>query len=411
MAPRLRRGPQPLGLVRGGDPRDEGPGQVVAAAGVVGELGGGGGRAPGGEGTGDGPGVGGVPPDALAGEEVLVDRLVEQGVPERVAVLAVGVEDPQGDGGAQPLLEVVVGDPGRGAQQVVADAAAPHGGGPHEVGDVGGQGLQPGQDDVGEGGGQRALQRGAGEQELRGVVGVALGAVVDPAQGRGVDVVAGEVEQELAHLLGGERLQRDAAHRGEPAELGEHRAQRVAPVQVVGADGRDDEEAFLPHPAQQEGQQVPAGAVGPVQVLEHEQDGALAGGGGEGRGDGVEELQRGEVRTPRSGAGAEPPLGGVGAPQRFQRLDEGQVRHRLAPRGGAVAQEHGVAPRARAPGELGDEAGLAHPRVGLDEHGGGRAGPGEGQRLLEGVELGRATDEGARGGRWDGHVAHRGTAR
>lgn len=416
MVPGLGGGPQPFGLVGGGDPGDQRPREVVAAPGVVGELGGRGEGAPGRGGVGDDPGEGGVQAHPLPRQQVLVDGLVQQGVVEGVAVLAVDVEDAGGDGGPDRPLDVVLAGPRGRAQQVVADAAAPDGGGADEVGDLGGQRLDPPDHHVGQRAGQPAVAAGTGEQELRGVVGVALGALVDPPQGRGVGVVPGQGAQEPPHLVHVEGVEDDAAHRREAGQLGQDRAQRVPAVQVVGADGGDDQQALPAQPAQQEGQQAEAGAVGPVQVLEDQQDLVLAGGGGQDPGDGVEELQLRQAGLPGPGAVPEPPVLRGAAAQRFEGLDEGQVGQGPAPGGGAVADEDGAAAGPGAVGELGDEPGLAHPGVGLDEHGAGGAGPGVVEGALEGVELGGAPDELGRagapgGGRQDGHARHRGTGR
>jgi hypothetical protein len=60
--------------------------------------------------------------------------------------------------------------------------------------------------------------------------------------------------------------------------LGQQRAQRVRPVQVVGAVGGHDQRAVQrPLVADQEGQQVPGGLVGPVQVLDDQRHGTSFG--------------------------------------------------------------------------------------------------------------------------------------
>ena len=79
---RLVRAADRHGLVAGLDARAQGHRQVVGRAGVAGQLGRGRVGARGGQG-GD---VGRVPADPLAGQQVAVDRLGQQGVPEGVAV-------------------------------------------------------------------------------------------------------------------------------------------------------------------------------------------------------------------------------------------------------------------------------------------------------------------------------------
>ena len=64
--------------------------------------------------------------------------------------------------------------------------------------------------------------------------------------------------------------------RGTQLELGQQRAQRVAAVQLVGPVGDDDEDALAGQAARQERQRLARRAVGPVQVLDHQQHRALA---------------------------------------------------------------------------------------------------------------------------------------
>ena len=73
------------------------------------------------------------------------------------------------------------------------------------------------------------------------------------------------------------------------AQIGDLAAERVAAVQVVGAVGRDQGDRRLEAAAEQEAHQVAGRLVGPVEVLDDEEQG-LAGAGGLGEGvDGVEE--------------------------------------------------------------------------------------------------------------------------
>ena len=54
--------------------------------------------------------------------------------------------------------------------------------------------------------------------------------------------------------------------------LGQPAGQRMTAVQLVAAEGRDDEQALVPAGAGEEGKQVAGRAVGPVRVLDDEQD-------------------------------------------------------------------------------------------------------------------------------------------
>ena len=157
------------------------------------------------------------------------------------------------------------------------------------------QPFHPGQQQVGQAGGQRGAGGGArtGDgtasdaaardgpagaggvgQQFLGVVGVALGPADQAVQVRGRDQAGGQHGQVLGH---GGRVQRAEVHggdAGQPQQLGHDRPQRMhAAVHVVGAVGGDQGDPLpVQHPAE-EGDQVTGGAVGPVQVLEHEQYG------------------------------------------------------------------------------------------------------------------------------------------
>ena len=59
--------------------------------------------------------------------------------------------------------------------------------------------------------------------------------------------------------------------RGWSWSFGHQRAQRVAAVQRIEPVGRDDQDALVGQAASQERQRLPRRAVGPVQVLDHQQ--------------------------------------------------------------------------------------------------------------------------------------------
>ena len=109
---RLGRRGQPLGLLAGLHRRGERAGDVVAGQAVVGQLGRGAGH------LGQAPLVGQqlgqqpVQPGPLPRQQVGVDGLAQQRVPERQAVAAVGDQQPLGDGLADGIL-VLRGRPAR----------------------------------------------------------------------------------------------------------------------------------------------------------------------------------------------------------------------------------------------------------------------------------------------------------
>ena len=152
---------------------------------------------------------------------------------------------------------------------------------------------------------------GGGADELLDEEGVALGALDDH-----VDLVVGEhraaapdrdqAGDQLAHLGGVERLEGDPVHALEARPLGDLGAQRVLAVQVVGAVGRDERHRLAERTGEQEAHQVTGRLVGPVEVLDHEEERLLLGGGLEEGVHGIE--QRGLVDV---GADAGPGTGGT----------------------------------------------------------------------------------------------------
>ncbi len=159
----------------------------------------------------------------------------------------------------------------------------------------------------------------------------------------------------------------------------------MTPVQVVGAVGGDDRDPLpVQHPAQ-ERHQVPGGPVGPVQVLQDEQDGPLLGELGEHAEHRSEQLllgQPGQVAAiSRAGAAVrqqaaenrptgervEQRAGGGGAGGSLsQGIGEGQIGNAVAELGAAAGKHHETA--ARSPrGQLRDEPGFAHSSVPADQ--------------------------------------------
>ena len=117
----------------------------------------------------------------------------------------------------------------------------------------------------------RALSRPAEPartDELLGEERVALGALHDPGDVALVDRAGLQRADEAADHVVGQRGQLHPQHSGEPRPLGDDRAKRMAPVQVVGAVGPDDGDGRPELPGQQEAHEVPGGAVCPVEVLE-----------------------------------------------------------------------------------------------------------------------------------------------
>ena len=394
VAVRLGRGAEPACLVPRADRRGERPRHVVAGQAVVRQLGGGPrhvrqqGREP------------AVEPGPLARQQVVVDRLAQQRVAEGVAVG--GVRHQQLVGHRVPD-RVVVGGPGQprgGPDEGVIGPPAGHRGRPQHL--LGGirHPFHPGQQQRrqarGEGrlaGGRPPESPGRGRQrrqQLLGVVGVPLGAGDDPVDGGGGQPPGRGVEggQQLGQRGPGERAELDRLHRREPDQVGHQRAERVTTVEVVGAVGADHRHTFAVQHPQQEGEQVAGGGVGPVQVLQHQQDRGPGGQLGQQAEHGPEHLLAGQPARVPLGAEAVAAVGQQPGEHRTV-LDRGldlrrggadgvgerEVGHAVADLR-ALAAEHGEALGRRQPGHLGHQPGLADPGVTADQRGDGVAGGG-----------------------------------
>ena len=293
-----------------------------------------------------------------------------------------------GDRLPDPLLKLVLGQPGRVADDLLLRVPARHRAGPqHLLGGVGDL-LEPGEEQRGEAGRKDASRPVAaavpGRQQLLAVVRVPLGPGDDPVQGGRIQRALRQRAQMVGHVGVPERGQLDGGHPGQAEQLRDHRPQRMTAVQVVGAVGDHHRHLFpVQHPAQ-EGEQVAGGAVGPVKVFQHEQHGPLGRQFGEHSQDSAEQLLLRETRQigrrrACAAVGQQAPehrargdrvehglvRAGAGG-RRTQRVGERQVRDAVAQLG-APAGEHGES-AARGPrGQLRHQAGLAHAGVPANE--------------------------------------------
>lgn len=226
-----------------------------------------------------GLGVAAVDAGPLPGQQVVADGFAHQRVAEPVAV-PVGrrEQDVGSDGGPQGLDQLVLGESGDGPQQWVLDGGASLGDEAHHALGGVGQHLDPHEQQVAQGFGEPgvAAARPAGD-ELLDEEGVAVGAFED-----GVDEalvgLGGEDPGELAaYLRPVEAGQLDPLDGTEAVQFGEEGPQRVAAVDVVRTVGGDDDETPAVQGAEEVGEEVPGGGVGPVQVLQDEHDGAVRG--------------------------------------------------------------------------------------------------------------------------------------
>ena len=173
------------------------------------------------------------------------------------------------DGFAQGLVEFQLPQPGDLGERRVHHRLVGHRDNPGDPPGVRRQPLEPGQQHLGQPGGQVAAL-GLGGEQLLGEERVALGAGDDVGHDVGGQRLVGQRFDELARVGGPERVQVDAFDGGEPEQLGQQAAQRVAPVHVLLAVAAHDQQPLGPQPAEQEGQQVAGRGVGPVEILEQD---------------------------------------------------------------------------------------------------------------------------------------------
>lgn len=259
----------PLGVVRGLQGGGQCLGEVVALPVVVGALGGvlGGPAAP-----GEQPRERAVQPRPLPGEQIGVDGLTCEGVPERVRVVVPGHEKLPPHRLAQRRLQFLLGQTDRLPQHIVLHPASRDGGGPQHLLRGVGELLEADQQHIGETSGHPTGLRVGGREQFLRVEGVPLGPLHDPPD-RGVGqrpVLQGTHQPH--HVGVAQRAQLQPFHGGQPYQLREQRPQGMPTVQVVGpVRGENGQPVPEDTPAEQEPQQVPRRLVGPVQILQHEQ--------------------------------------------------------------------------------------------------------------------------------------------
>lgn len=351
----------------------------------------------------------------FGGEQVVRHRLGEQRVPERVAPLTPRLEHVVLDGGSQARPQRRAVDPADPREQGVRDPAADDRGDAHEGLGLLVEPVHPGQEQPPEvaGIGPAGACRG---RELLGEVGVALGPSGGVLDGAGGQVGAGPADDVLQVRLR-ERPEVEAGEVREPGPHGERARERMPAVDVVTAPGHEQPEPLEPSAGEQDGEQLARGLVGPVDVLDDEQQrspsseirqrcvdrldepgpvGVAAGAQAEPRDD------RGQPGVRRDELVHEVPLPGV---EGGEHLDERQVGQARADLADAVADEHpAVGGRVD---EAPDQGRLADAGVAAEQHGAAGAGPPErggqpGQLTVSSDQLGR----GHRGHGFDHGTGH-----
>ena len=212
--------------------------EVQGQARVAGQLGGG----PADRAVAQRRGVRRVQAHPFARQQVVVHRLPEQGVPERVAPLP-GDEEVHLHRLAQPVVQGARVEPGGRGEQLVGHPAPGHAGGAHDLARGVVDPVEAHQQHVGEVVGDPATRGRRRADQLLDEERVALRPVDDVLHLGGRESAPGpaaELGDQRAHVPGRQRRQVDPVDPAQAGPLGHLGAQGMAPVQVVGAVRRDD---------------------------------------------------------------------------------------------------------------------------------------------------------------------------
>ncbi len=268
--------------------------------------------------------------------------------------------------------------------------------------------VEPHEEEVGEVLGEAPAAAEEGADQLLDVEGVALRTLHDAFDvvvvllAEGLALAADHLLDQAAHGAGRERVELHPLDPGEADPLGHALAQRVAPVHLVGAEGHHDQAAALEAAGEQEADQVARAGVGPVGVLDDEDDGSE---GGEVLDEDVHRLEHlGAVEALGGLVGrravAQPGQGGVEVlldelggdlAHLGEHLREGEVGHGGLAEVETVADEGAPAVGGEAVERLGQQAGLADACVAREEKHPGVLGPGG--RAEQDLELAVTADE------------------
>ncbi len=330
----------------------------------------------------------------LAGQQIVVGRLLEQRVAEAIA--RPGDQDLALDGLSQGAVQVVVRQTRDRGQEVVVHAVAGHGHHGQHRADVVGQGPEAGGQDLAQGRGQAAVARPLlGREQLLDEERVAVGALVDAPDGGAIGRRAQDGQRQIGRGRLVEPLEVDALGAAGALQLGQPRAHRVAAVQLVRADGQGQGDALGAQAAHEVGDGVAGRRVGPVEVLDDEQQRLALAQAMDDAQDGLQQarlgplglgadaragrlrLARGQVRGERRDEpgqvrpirtdDVQPRLGRQVVGQAAQGFDQRAVGQTALADVGARAAQHAHPVRLGHRGQLGDQPGLADAGLAGDE--------------------------------------------
>jgi hypothetical protein len=335
--------------------------------------------------VGERPGQPRVQVFAFTRDQRRVDGLREQRVPEpeRAGGLVgdqyIAVDRfPQGDS------ELVFRHRHDRGEQAVRDVPASGRGDLQRRATVGAQGGDPVQERVPQ---ERRECLLAGGRQFLGEERVPAGPLGDGMRQRGF----GDVRQQPGHVVVPERSEVHRARAARPDQAAHQAWQRL----VVAVRGHD-QDAVAGDAVGEVGHEVERRRVGPVQVFDDEHERCVGGLPGEQTAYLLEEprlLDRPVIA--RRPAGEARQLGGAGASQRPDRLQQSEVRQAGADQVDAVPGQHGGAGAAGPLGELGHQPALADAGLATHEHRATLAGGGRRERRLKAVQLSGAPDEAA----------------
>ena len=219
----------------------------------------------------------GMPASPFARKDVVVHGLLEQGVAEGIAIHArpwIGDQDLAGDALAQGIEQRRLIEAGGVREERRVHALAGRGRQPQELlrrlrefGDACQQHVTERRRELGP-----AVVAGRDEQFL-GEERVAVRAGMDRLDEGRREVVPGDGLELGGDVAQVERLETDPFDAPTPLKLGQIRQQRMPPMELVGAVRHDDRDRRVAEVAHKEPEQVARGPIGPVEILDEEEEG------------------------------------------------------------------------------------------------------------------------------------------